>query len=238
MASPRKDMPNGPFGPKVIDAPENGRTAHGTEFSSLLAERVKAVRARLGTKPGESVPGWQRVTRRDFAERIGLSERALATRFRRKASAFSAQNLAMICSEFSVRPEYLLLGEGPMLRSDIVDSAAPVKLADALHQHVGRVLGARLEQDSDWADSFLPAPDAFLQGVELGAADILVRQFERHVDDRSIANTSIREAVAIHTLVPDVPDVPAQHFQKATTGLVDGSIIVLSSSKRRSKPPE
>jgi transcriptional regulator with XRE-family HTH domain len=216
-----------------MDDTEKGRPSHGTDFASAVAQRVKAIRARLGTLPAEPTPEWQRLTRRRFAERIGMSEAALADRLRTSSpTLFSAQELATICAEFRVRADYLLLGQEPMMQDDIVDPDPSVSFAAAFHQHIARVLDVRLEQDAEWIASFLGDSDTLLASVELGVADALDERFQSAVSDRRLASSWVREAVATRArATASIPSVPDDFFKVATDGLHDGSMIDLGTSE-------
>ena len=232
MVSPRKRKKDGELGSRVNERKSKGRAVEGTEFATALADRVKAVRDRVGIRPAEALPNWQKLSRRQFADRIGLSETALAAHFRPKSpTLFSAAQLATICTEFNVRAEYLLLGKEPMME-EVVNPDSTTTLADLLHTHITRLLAVRHEQDSEWSAQYLPVADILLRVIEDGAGDALDIQVERHVGDRTIASRALRDAATGHIAshARRVSDVPREHFKTAADGLVDGTVIVLPSS--------
>ena len=105
MTTPRKEKPKSPLGPRVRGGQPQGRTVAGNEFARAIVDRVKSIRQRLVT---QSRAEWQRLTRQRFATRIGLAEEALRKRLRTaKPIPFTAEELATICREFGVRPDYL-----------------------------------------------------------------------------------------------------------------------------------
>lgn len=143
---------------------------------------------------------------------------------------FKAQELATICAKFRVRADYLLLGRGPMLDADLTDAETRPhqSFAAALHRHLAQVLDIRTEQDAEWVASHLPNADALLQAVEHGVADALAANVQAHVDDRLLANQSVRLAVAERLRAAStVTASPDAFFGEATTGRIDGTVIDL-----------
>lgn len=227
MATPRKKSSKKVFGPRVATSPSRGRPVTGIAFAAELSQRVKAVKDRLGSRPAEPQPEWQRLTWRTFALRIGLTEEALRLRLRKAAPVpFSAPELAAICREFGVRAEYMLLGERPMLHVDLVNLAPALAFADLLHHHVARVIDLRTEQDQLWVASYLPDASSLLLAVEHGVADALAGNVTASLADRSLANASVRGAVADHVRdSTSIPDSSAAFFKAATKGMIDGSVL-------------
>jgi transcriptional regulator with XRE-family HTH domain len=240
LPTPRKKRSTTPFGPRVTDDSERGRPAHGIDFAAAVAQRVRGVRKRLSAPPAEPVPEWERLTRRRFSERIGMSEAALAGRLRMSSpTLFSAQELATICVEFRVRPEYLLLGQEPMLQDDIVVSASLEQVAPALRRHLARILGTRLKQEAEWVESYLGESAALLEAIEAGVGDALSESFQNAVADRKLASKSVREAVAMRAReAAPVPTVPDDFFTVASAGLRDGTLIDPGASDEPPQPAD
>lgn len=229
MATPRKRPTTQEYGGRVAATSARGRPARGSDFATLLAKRVKAIKDRLASRPTGSRTHWQRLTWRSFATRIGMSEEALRLRVRRSAPIpFSAAELTTICTEFGVRPAYLVLGQEPMLDVDRVLDASTSRFADLLHRHMLRVLDLRTEQDEEWVSSLLPDADALLLAIEHGVADALSSNVAALVGDRRLANASVRLAVAdqFRDGTP-APASPPEFFKAATTGVLDGTVIDL-----------
>ena len=158
-----------------------------------------------------------------------MSEAALADRLRTSSpTLFSAQELATICAEFRVRPDYLLFGEEPMLRDDLVPSRALEQFAPALRQHLARVLEIRLEQDAEWINSYLGPPTALLEAIEAGLADAIDDSVQQSLADRKLVMSKVREVVAASArAATPFRTVSDDIFKVATAGLNDGTLIDL-----------
>ena len=237
MATPRK--PRSDFGSKVVE-PSPGRPVKGTEHVRAVAARVKAVKDRLDSE-GRAANPVLRMTRRSFGRRIGLSdddaqaEEAVRLRLRKNSpTPFSAEELSRICHEFGVRGDYLLSGNGPMLHTDVTSGRAhaDAALSHSLCEHLKDVVASLLDQDEEWVASYLPGPDALLATVERGVADGLVAHIADRVQERKAANAAIRQALAAHMRqASEVPEATAAYFKSATTGVMEGTVIILDEGQ-------
>ena len=239
MPTPRK--PRSVFGSKVT-GPSLGRPVRGTEHVRAVAARVKAVKDRLDSEAKSANPV-QRMTRRSFARRIGLSdddaqaEEALRLRLRISSpTPFSAETLSVICQEFGVRADYLLSGNGPMLHRDVISERPSThrSFSHALREHLIHIVAISLDQDEEWVASHLSDPDALLTSVERGVADGLLAHIDDRVQERKVASAAVRQAVAGQTrngLV--VPESDAAFFKSATAGLIEETMIDLGEEPPR-----
>ena len=206
----------------------------GSDFGRELARRVRAIKKRLGTRSVRDQLEWERrLTWFSFAERIGLSDEALRVRLG-VTTSFQAQELATICAKFRVRADYLLLGRGPMLDADLTDAETRPheSFAAALHRRLAQVLETRTEQEAEWVASHLPNADELLRAIEHGVADALAANVQAYVDDRLLANQSVRLAVAERVQAAStITTSPDAFFGEATAGRIEGTLIDLGQNR-------
>jgi transcriptional regulator with XRE-family HTH domain len=77
-----------------------------------IAERIKIVRGKISQD--------------DFARRTGVHKSSLG-RYERGESVPDSNFLSIICFEFGIAPQWLLLGEGPMKPGEAVPAAAEIE---------------------------------------------------------------------------------------------------------------
>jgi hypothetical protein len=225
VATPRKPKAQRSLRSRVL-SPLRGRPRSG-DAAKAITLRVREIRERVG-EAGPDASRVFKLTSRRFADAIGITEKALNLRLRRhNPTPFSADELARICRVFCVRSDYLLLGEGPMLHSDVVyeEGAAPRRLSDILHEHLVGV-ASQADPDQEWVRSFLPHRDELLLSIEAAVVDSIGAAVEALVRDRRLANESVRIAVAdqLRTRLP-LPESPSDFFKEATTAALNGTVV-------------
>lgn len=156
-----------------------------------------------------------------------MSEDTLRTRlYNDPPTPFTAADLEAICLAYGVRPDFLLLGRGPMLESDVMENGSGDRtFASAFRSHEIGVLQARTDQDEQWLESVIPPDDELLDAVDRGIQDAVEDALAAHVNDRKLVNQSIRLAVAAAVRArKSSPDIPNDTF-RAAIGVVDGRVI-------------
>ena len=216
MATKRR--PASPFGPRVTNArPARGGNDAllGSVYAEELTKRVRAAKERRG---------W---TWKQFAERIGMSENALQEKKReRNPTPFTAEEIARMCVELRIRPEYLLIGAEPMFdeRSVRSDEVSPLKpLTAAIYEHLVDALRARVGTEREGVTTYLPEPSELLVAIELGVGDAWKDNFDRQIDDRLLVSKSVRAAIGDQVRSSWEPvDASPETIKRLTADLMAG----------------
>ena len=213
MATKRK--PTSIFGPRVTNArPARGASEalYHLTYARELAERVRAVKERRA------------VTWKEFDERVGMTEKARKNKtIGDNPTPFTAEELCRISTELKVRPEYLLMGTGPMVEEATVvtvGARTPNSLTDALYEHLVATLRTRFGSEREGVTSRVPERAELLVAIEHGVGDAWDDNFDRGVEDRLRVSQAVR--LAVHDKVRDAWEpvgATPETFQKLTKEL-------------------
>lgn len=249
MATPRKPEPAKRFGPKV-EQKSPGRPRAKVDAMQAVARRLAKVLERFRYDRGKDVePDLGHYSRATFAERIGISESRLYQLLTWKGSAgFSIEAMINVCQQFRVRPQYLLLGEEPML---LMDESGVTKVSaefsDLLSEHMVAFLAVSLDAEPKGVKRYLPRPRVLMRAVERGIEDAWREAFDAHVADAVLAAGSIQLAVASKVRAKRrLPSRSRKAFKALVKRAEESDLLVLTPSgaqlipkpktaKRRSK---
>ena len=224
MPTPRRAHQLQEFGKRVTGAIKRGRPHSATD--DAVSARVRAIKERVNATAPDRPSCLARVWS-EFADRIGMSERTLSTRlYNSPPTPFTVAELQAICREFKVRPDFLLLGRGPMFEAEAIEcSGGGPTLVTALHSHAVLLLQAVTDQDDEWIESILPVDNELLAAVERGIVDASEDLLDARVSDRKLRNQSIRLAVSASVRASVLsPEVSDDVFAVATD-IVEGRVI-------------
>lgn len=175
---------------------------------------------------------------RAFAERLGMGEETLRLRLRSSnPTPFRLPEVYRLCREFGVRPDFVLLGDGPMLRTDVESATGPSTrtFAEELFARLVVATSTRTESDEASVAEALGDPAGLLADIENGVTEAFVSIIDLHASDRLLARKTVRDAVQRIVSKSVIDPVPDSYFSEAIRASSTLRPSSTASPRKRSK---